>query len=60
MTQSGKTTKHLINQRVNAPEGIARITEIQLVENESVIVRIETKGTDGTVHIDAVRLLELP
>lgn len=60
VTQSGKTTKHLINQRVNAPEGIARITEIQLVENESVIVRIETKGTDGTVHIDAVRLLELP
>lgn len=60
VVQGGQTTKHLLNQREKAPDGIVRIDQLQLVENEPVVVRIETKGADGTVHIDAVRLLELP
>jgi len=45
---------------VKAEEGVSRITEVNLAEGETIVVRIETQGADGTVHIDAVRLLELP
>ncbi len=58
--QAGQVTKHVVDQRAPAPDGVARVTQVQLVENESVVVTIETKGANGTVHIDAVRLIELP
>ncbi len=60
VTQAGKSSTYFVNQRVKAEEGVSRITEVNLAEGEPIVVRIETQGADGTVHIDAVRLLELP
>ena len=60
VSQAGKSSTYYVNQRVKAEEGVSRITEVNLAEGETIVVRIETQGADGTVHIDAVRLLELP
>ena len=60
VVQAGKSVKYSVNQRQPPVDGVARVTEVELAENESLGVRIETKGADGTVHIDAVRLVEIP
>ena len=60
VTQAGKSSTYFVNQQVKAEEDVSRITQVNLAEGETIVVRIETQGADGTVHIDAVRLLELP
>ncbi|MCH1494283.1 MAG: FAD-dependent oxidoreductase [Rubripirellula sp.] len=58
--QAGQSETYYVNQRETRPDGIAQVTNVKLSEGETVTVRIETMDADGTVHIDAVRLLELP
>ena len=60
VVQSGQERTFYVNQREANPEGVARVVNINLAQGETVTVQIRTRGADGTVHVDAVRLLELP
>ena len=53
------TREHIINQRVKSTDDVVTISELTLAEQDEVMVTIGTKGADGTVHVDAVRLLEI-
>ena len=55
----GENTKtSRVNQRVKSPDDIITVDELTLTAGDEVIVVIDTKGADGNVHIDAVRLLK--
>jgi hypothetical protein len=53
---STKTAR--VNQRVKSPDDIITVDELPLAAGDEVIVLIDTKGADGNVHVDAVRLLK--
>ncbi len=57
---AGKTVTHTINQRTPSKDDICKVTDLELGMNETILVTVETQGADGNVHLDAVRLLELP
>ena len=44
---------------LKSKDDVVSITDITLSKQDEVIVTIGTRGADGTVHIDAVRLLEV-
>ena len=58
VTTGGKTKTYRVNQKVKSPEDIFTIDEMQFSAGAEVTVMISTQGADGTVHIDAVRLLK--
>ena len=35
------------------------VTELELAKDQVVTVKISTTGADGTVHVDAIRLIEV-
>ena len=51
--------QYQINQRVKSKDDVVSICEVELTNQEEVVVMIGTQGADGTVHIDAIRLLEV-
>ena len=52
-------SEYVINQRLKSKDDVVGITDLKLAEQDEVIVTIGTKGADGTIHVDAVRLLEI-
>ena len=59
VSHNDSATEHTINQRLKSKDDVVSITDITLSKQDEVIVTIGTRGADGTVHIDAVRLLEV-
>ena len=59
LSHKGSITQHIINQRLKSKDDVVSILDVNLSAQEEVTVTIGTKGADGTVHIDAVRLLEV-
>ncbi|NND96954.1 MAG: FAD-dependent oxidoreductase [Pirellulaceae bacterium] len=55
----GNVTQYVINQREKSPDDIITVDEISLGSSGEVVVTIHTENADGTVHIDAVRLLKV-
>ncbi|MFK8111662.1 MAG: FAD-dependent oxidoreductase [Rubripirellula sp.] len=48
-----------VNQREKTEDDVITIDELDLKVSEAVTVIFDTKGANGNVHIDAVRLLEV-
>ena len=59
MRHNDSTSEHTINQRLKSKDDVVSITDLTLAEQDEVVVTIGTKGADGTIHVDAVRLLEI-
>ena len=51
--------KHRINQRSKSENHVVTLDELDLEGLQEVIITIGTEGADGTVHVDAVRLLKV-
>lgn len=51
--------QHVINQREKSEDDVISVDELNLKLGDEVIVTFDTKGADGFVHVDAVRLLEV-
>lgn len=51
--------EYRVNQREKAKDDIVELEQMELTPADEVIVTISTKGAGGTVHVDAVRLLEV-
>ncbi len=48
-----------IDQRSKSDDDVISLDEFDVSPSQEVIVTIDTVGADGTVHVDAVRLLEV-
>ena len=59
MRHNDSVGQYQINQRVKSKDDVVSICEVELTNQEEVVVMIGTQGADGTVHIDAIRLLEV-
>ncbi|MGI9471099.1 MAG: FAD-dependent oxidoreductase, partial [Rubripirellula sp.] len=51
--------KHVIDQRTKSENDVVTVEQLDLAGVQEVVVTISTDGADGTVHVDAVRLLEV-
>ncbi|MEM8667368.1 MAG: FAD-dependent oxidoreductase [Planctomycetota bacterium] len=56
---NGSTKKYFVNQREKYNEDAATIVELNLRQDQEVTVTVGTTGADGTIHVDAVRLIEV-
>ena len=54
-----QTSHHQINQRKKYEQDVATVTEIELAKDQVVTVKVSTTGANGTVHVDAMRLIEV-
>jgi hypothetical protein len=53
------TTSHSLNQQRAYENDAATVSELDLDAGQEISVTVRTSGADGTVHVDAVRLLEV-
>ena len=56
VSAGGKSTKHSVNQREKTEKDTISLGEITLRSAGNVIVKFDTEGANGNVHIDAVAL----
>ncbi len=54
-----QTSHHQIDQRKKYEQDVATVTKIELAKGQVVTVKVSTTGADGTVHVDAMRLIEV-
>ena len=54
-----QTSHHQVNQRQKYDQDVMTVTELELAKDQVVTVKISTTGADGTVHVDAIRLIEV-
>ncbi len=56
---AGRESRHQVNQREKSPDDILTVTEIHAEAGSEVTIAITCEGVDGSVHVDAIRLLKV-
>jgi hypothetical protein len=56
---AGKLSQHQVNQREKSPNDVLTVTQVSAKADSEVVITLNCEGADGTVHVDAARLLRV-
>ncbi len=56
---AGKLSQHQVNQREKSPNDVLTVTQVSAKADSEVVITVNCEGADGTVHVDAARLLRV-